>query len=110
MNHNKIASLHRQILNASHYFSVEDKEFVEVFEQNEPYGEDGGVDNILFQVVWSDEIGHSFEVVITEGILDNAVLIRNDIEMVVDIDDTFCLRLFLIQQVPLKVEWDQYSA
>ena len=102
MNDAKVASVYRQILNASSFYSVDNDEFVNI-----DFSDITGVaDNQVLYIEWQDEVGKDHSVKINEAGL-NAANVINDTLWLIDTEgDVFRLRLFLLQRVNIKVEWD----
>ena len=101
MNDAKVASVYRQILNASSFYSVDNDEFVNI-----GFGDASGADNQVLYIEWQDEVGKDHSVKIDEAGL-NAANVINDTLWLIDTEgDVFRLRLFLLQRVNIKVEWD----
>ena len=102
MNDAKVTSVYRQILNASQFYGVDSDEFVNIDFSDI----NGTAENEVLYIEWQDEVGTDHSVKITEAGLDAANVV-NDTLWLIDTDgDVFRMRLFLMQRVPIKVEWD----
>ena len=102
MNAAKVSSIYRQILNASHVYSVNDGEYVTVCFADI----NGDPNNEVIHVRWEDEVGNECVRIVTEEGLDIANVNGNDLVLVDQDGDLFQIRLYLLQRVQIKVEWD----
>jgi len=102
MNDAKIDSIYRQIQNASQVYSVINDEFVGI-----DFGDiTGDADNEVLSVSWQDEVGNEYCRTIAEDGLNVAYVDGNTL-CLKDTDGLEVrLRLFLMQRVDIKVEWD----
>jgi hypothetical protein len=102
MNDAKIDSIYRQIQNASQVYGVECDEFVNIDFSDI----NGTAENEVLYIEWQDEVGTDHSVKITEDGLNVAYVDGNTLCL----EDTdgleVRLRLFLMQRVDIKVEWD----
>jgi len=102
MNATKVSSIYRQILNASHVYSVNDGEYVTVCFADI----NGDPNNEVMHVRWEDEVGNECVRKVTEEGLDVANVVGNNLLLVDQDGDLFPIRLYLLQRVQIKVEWD----
>ena len=102
MNDAKVASIYRQILNATQFYGVDSDEFVNVNFSDIT----GDADNEVLCIAWQDEVGEDQRVKITEAGLDAANVVNDTLWLIEDSGDVFRMRLFLMQRVPIKVEWN----
>jgi hypothetical protein len=102
MNASKVSSIYRQILNASHVYSVNDGEYVNVCFADL----NGDPNNEVIHVRWEDEVGNEYVRIVTEEGLDIANVNGNDLVLVDQDGDLFPIRLYLLERVNIKVEWD----
>jgi len=102
MNDAKVASVYRQILNASQFYGVDSDEFVNIDFSDI----NGTAENEVLYIEWQDEVGTDHSVKITEAGLDAANVVNDTLWLIDNEGDVFRLRLFLMQRVPIKVEWD----
>lgn len=102
MNDAKVASVYRQILNASSFYSVDNDEFVNIDFSDIT----GRADNQVLDIEWQDEVGEDHSVKINEAGLNAANVINNTLWLIDTEGDVFRLLLFLLQRVNIKVEWD----
>jgi len=102
MNDAKVASIYRQILNATQFYGVDSDEFVNVNFSDI----NGTAENEVLCISWQDEVGEDQRVKITEAGLDAANVVNDTLWLIEDSGDVFRMRLFLMQRVPIKVEWN----
>jgi len=102
MNDAKVASIYRQILNASQFYGVDSDEFINIDFSDI----NGTAENEVLYVSWQDEVGNDHSVKITEAGLDAANVVNDTLWLIDNEGDVFRMRLFLMQRVPIKVEWD----
>ena len=102
MNDAKVASVYRQILNASKVYGVDSDEFVNIDFSDI----NGTAENEVLYIEWQDEVGTDHSVKITEAGLDAANVVNDTLWLIDNEGDVFRMRLFLMQRVPIKVEWD----
>jgi len=100
MNTIKVASLYRQILNASHIYAGDVDEYVDgtYFDIN------GEPENEVIRFSW-DIKGQDYSVVINEAGLDAASVVDGKITLIDSEGDTFKIVLMLIAPVAVKFEW-----
>jgi len=100
MNTIKVASLYRQILNASHIYAGEDGEYVD----GTYFDIKGEPENEVIRFSW-DIGGMDYSVVITEAGLDAAEVVDDQITLIDSEGDPFKIILMLIAPVAVKFEW-----